>query len=128
MEILQIVGFGIIAAILAVTIKQEKPEMAIYISITAGLFILFIILGKLPPVIRVMENMMNKVQLGDIHLSTLLKIIGIAYITEFGVQICKDTGEGAIASKIEIGGKILIMVMSLPILIALMEIILKILP
>jgi len=126
MEILQIVAIGIIATLLAITLRQQKPELAIYISIAAGLFIFFLIIGKLSGVVDLLNKMVQKSQIDTIYLSTLLKIIGIAYITEFGANICRDAGEGAIASKIELGGKVIIMVMALPILVGLMEVILKI--
>ncbi len=126
MEILQIVAIGIIATLFAIILKQQKPELAIYISIAAGLFIFFLILGQLSGVIDILSKIVQKSQIDTIYLSTLLKIIGIAYITEFGANICRDAGEGAIASKIELGGKVIIMVMALPILAGLMEIILKI--
>lgn len=126
MEILQIVSIGIIATLLAMILKQQKPELGIFISIAAGLLIFFLILGKLSGVVDILYKMVQKSQIDTIYISTLLKIIGIAYITEFGANICRDAGEGAIASKIELGGKVIIMVMALPILVGLMEVILKI--
>lgn len=126
MEILQIVAIGLIATILVITLKQQKPELAIHISIAAGLFIFFLIVGKLGSIIDVVNKMVQKAQIDTVYLSTLFKIIGIAYITEFGADICRDAGEGAIASKIELGGKVIIMVMALPILAGLMEVILNI--
>jgi len=128
MEIIQIVGIGIIAAVLAVLLKQQKPELAIHISIAAGVIIFLLMLGKLISVIQILQEMSQKVQMDFAYLSTVLKIIGIAYIAEFGSQVCKDAGEGAIASKIEFGGKIIIMVMAVPIIIALLDLILQIIP
>lgn len=128
MEIVQIVGIGIVAAILSMTIKQEKPQLAILVSISAGILIFFIIADKLPYIVEIFNDIVNKTQVDTIFISTLLKIIGIAYITEFGSQICKDMGENSIASKIELGGKVLIMILGMPILTALTETILGILP
>jgi stage III sporulation protein AD len=127
-NILQIVGIGIIAALLAVIIKQQRPDMALLVSLAAGAFIFVMVLGNVKSVVAGIEQMANKANLNTIYLTTVLKVVGIAYIAEFGSQICSDAGEKAIASKIELGGKILIMVLALPILTALMEIILKILP
>ncbi|NLJ41892.1 MAG: stage III sporulation protein AD [Clostridiales bacterium] len=128
MEIIQIIGIGIVAAIFSITIKQEKPEMAILVSIAAGVLIFFIFADKLPYVVETFNTIVSKTKIDTLFIRTLLKIIGIAYITEFGSQICKDTGETAIASKIELGGKVIIMVLGLPILTALTETILNILP
>ncbi|MGI5851046.1 MAG: stage III sporulation protein AD [Clostridiales bacterium] len=127
MGIVQILGIGIIAAILSVTIKQEKPEFAVMVSIATGITIFFVIADKLPYVIDTFNNIISKTQVNMVFISTLIKIIGIAYITEFGSQICRDMGEGSIASKIELGGKVIIMVLGLPIITALTETILGIL-
>lgn len=128
MEIIQIAAIGLIAAILALTIKQHRPDIGLMISLAAGAFLLIMVLGNIRVIISTVENLAHKANLDSIYLSTVLKVIGISFIAEFGSQICKDSGEGAIAAKIELGGKILIMVLALPILTALMEVVLKILP
>ncbi|AGK54846.1 MAG: stage sporulation protein [Bacillus sp. (in: firmicutes)] len=63
-----------------------------------------------------------------IYVETILKIIGIAYIAEFAAQITKDAGQGAIAAKIELAGKILILAMAIPILTVMIETIIKLIP
>lgn len=67
-------------------------------------------------------------QINLVYVETILKIIGIAYIAEFASQITKDAGQGTIASKIELGGKIVILAMAVPILTALIEMILNMIP
>ncbi|WP_425448603.1 stage III sporulation protein AD [Dethiothermospora halolimnae] len=128
MEVLQIVGVGIIATILAVVVRQQKPEIALQISIVAGLIIFLFVVTKLSYVIDLLTNLAGKVDMEFIYFSTILKVIGIAYIAEFGAQISRDAGEEAIASKIELGGKVLIMVVSIPIVTALLDLIMKIMP
>ncbi|AOY77063.1 stage III sporulation protein AD [Clostridium formicaceticum] len=128
MEIFQIVAIGMVAAVLSVLIKNQKPEIGIYISLATGIIIFIFIVAKLQSVIEILNQLANKINIDDIYLSTILKIVGIAYIAEFGAQVCKDAGEGVIASKIEFAGKILIMVMSVPILVSLMDLIINIVP
>ncbi|ABW19162.1 stage III sporulation protein AD [Alkaliphilus oremlandii] len=128
MEIFQIVAIGIVAAILSVLVKTERPEIGMFISLVVGVIIFLFIATRLQSVLQVLSQLSNKIQIDPIYLSTIFKIVGIAYIAEFGAQICKDAGEGVIASKIELAGKILIMVMAVPILISLMEIIINIVP
>ena len=128
MEILQIAGIGIIATILAVILKEQKQEIALQISIVAGLVIFLFVITKLEYVVEVLSTLADRVNLDFIYFSTILKIIGIAYIAEFAAQVSRDAGEGAIASKIELGGKILIMVVSIPILMGLLDLIVKIMP
>lgn len=128
MEIIKIVVIGIVSSILALTLKKQNPEISILISIVAGIIIFMMVLPKLQTVIDMLISISQNINLDKMYISIVLKIIGIAYIAEFGVQICKDSGETSIASKIELVGKILIMVVSAPILIALMELILSIMP
>ncbi|MTI70183.1 MAG: stage III sporulation protein AD [Firmicutes bacterium] len=128
MEILQIVGIGLIATVLSVILRQEKPEFALQVSVVTGIIIFLFVITKLTYVVQVLNNLAERVDIDFIYFSTILKVIGIAYIAEFGAQISKDAGEGAIAAKIELAGKILILVLSIPILIALLDLIIKIMP
>jgi len=128
MEIFQIVAIGLVAAILSVLIKNDKPEIGMYISLVAGIIIFLFIAAKLQSVIEILSQLANKINIDSIYLSTILKIVGIAYIAEFGAQVCKDAGEGVMASKIEFSGKILIMVMAVPILVSLMDLIINMVP
>lgn len=128
MEIFQIVAIGLIATILSILVKSQKPEIGIYISLVAGVIIFLFIASKLQSVIEILSQLANKINIDSIYLSTILKIVGIAYIAEFGVQVCKDAGEGVMASKIEFAGKILIMVMAVPILVSLMDLIINMVP
>ncbi|MGI6113840.1 MAG: stage III sporulation protein AD [Mahellales bacterium] len=125
MEIFQIVAIGIIAVILIITIKGHRPEISMQISIAAGVIIFLLVVGKLASVIELLRQMVDRVNMHQGFFSTILKIIGIAYIAEFGVQLCKDAGENAIASKIEFAGKILIMVLAVPIVITLLDLIIN---
>ena len=126
-DIIKIIGVGIIALITIIIIKQYKPEFAIYISIVAGVIILFMIMDKLQGIITLLQNISNKSGINSKFLSLLLKITGIAFLAEFAINICKDAGEGAIASKVELGSKVIIVSMSIPIVSSLLEVILKLL-
>ncbi|MGE5678354.1 MAG: stage III sporulation protein AD [Pseudomonadota bacterium] len=128
MEIMKIVAVGIVAAVLAVLLREERPEIAFIVSIVTGLVIFIFIISKLNSVMTVLKYFAGKANIDVLYFSTILKVIAIAYITEFGAQICRDAGEGGIASKIELSGKVLIMVIAIPILAALMDIMVKIIP
>lgn len=128
MDIVKIIGVGLIALIIIVVIRQYKPEFTMYVSIIAGAIILFLVLDKVTGIITLLTNLSKKTGINSEYLSILLKITGIAILTEFAVSICKDAGETAIASKVDLGGKIIIISMSIPIISALLEIIMKIIP
>ncbi|ANE48076.1 stage III sporulation protein AD [Paenibacillus swuensis] len=128
MEIIQIVGLGIITTVLVLIIREQKPVFAFLLSIFVGVMIFLFLIGKISSIIRVLEHMALKTEINMIFLKTILKIIGIAYIAEFGAQVVRDAGQEAIAGKIELAGKILIMVMAIPIITVIVETVLKLLP
>ena len=128
MDIIKIIGVGFIAVIIIVILKQDRPEFAIYVSIAAGVIILLMLTDKISAIIQLIQDIASKTSVNTKFLRILIKITGIAILTEFAVSICKDSGENAIASKIDIGGKILIISISIPIIQALLETVIKILP
>ena len=128
MEIIKIIGIGLISLIIIILLKQYKPEFTIYISLLAGVLILLLVIDELSGIISLLQTFANKVSINGTFLSLLIKITGIAFLSEFAVSICKDSGESAIASKIDLGGKVIIMSMSIPIMSSLLETIIKILP
>jgi len=126
-EVIKIIGIGLISLIIVIIIKQYKPEFAIYISIITGILIFFLIMDKLEGIINLLKTISSKSGINKSFLELLLKITGIALLTEFAINLCKDSGEGAIASKIEIGSKVVIVSMSIPIISSLLEVINKLL-
>lgn len=127
-EVIKIIGIGMIALIIIVIVKQYRPEFAVYISIIAGVLILSISIQKMGEIVTLIQSISEKAGINGKFLSILLKITGIAILTEFAVSICKDSGEAAIASKIEIGSKVIIISMSIPIISSLLELMMNILP
>lgn len=128
MEIIKVIGIAFIALIIIIMLKQYRPEYAIFISILTGILILFLVMDRLTGIINLIETIQDKFSINTQFIALLIKITGIAFLSEFAVSVCKDSGEAAIASKIEIGSKIIIISMSIPIISSLLEIILKILP
>lgn len=128
MDIIKIIGIGLISLILIIIIKQYRPEFTIYISIIVGVLIIVLSLDKLTGIINILTTLSNKTGINSQYLGILLKITGIAILTEFAVSICNDAGESAIATKIDLGGKVIIISISIPIIVALLELIVKILP
>ena len=128
MDIIKIIGIGLIAVIIVIILKQYKPEFTIYVSICAGIIILGLVMTRLSAIIQLLTELSNKVSDTNGFLTVLIKITGIAFLTEFAVSICKDSGETAIANKMDMGGKVVIVSMSIPIISGLLETIIKVLP
>ena len=123
MDIIKIIGVGLIALIIIIIVKQYRPEFTMYVSVAAGIIILLLVMDKLSSIIDLLTNLANKTSVNNEFIFLLIKITGIAILTEFASSVCKDSGETAIASKVDMGGKIIIIAMS-----SLLETILKVLP
>ena len=128
MDIIKIIGIGLISLIVSIIIKQYRPEFSIYISIIAGVLIIALCMDKLSGIINLLTSLSSKTGINSEYLVIILKITGIAILTEFAVSICNDSGETAIATKIDLGGKIIIISISIPIIVALLELVIKIMP
>lgn len=128
MDILQVVGLGIVATILTIIIKKDRPEIALLISIMAGISIFLLSVSKLSAILELLNTFTQKINIDARYINTLFKIIGIAYIAEFGAEVCKDAGETSIASKIELAGKLIIAALAFPIIASLLELIGRIMP
>ena len=101
---------------------------AFLLAMFTGILIFLFVLGKISSVLHVLEDLASKSDVKPVFFKTILKIIGIAYIAEFGAQIVRDAGQEAIASKIELAGKILIMVMAIPIITVIVETVIRLIP
>ncbi|WP_176483831.1 MULTISPECIES: stage III sporulation protein AD [Bacillus] len=128
MEIIQIVGLGLVATFLALIVKEQKPTFAFLLVVFVGCAIFLFLMDQVFEVISMLERLAINANVNMVYVETILKIIGIAYIAEFGAQITKDAGQGAIASKIELAGKILILAMAIPILTVIIETIIRLIP
>ena len=128
MDIVKIVGIGIASLIISIILKQYRPEYWIYISIIAGIIILMLVIDKITGIINMITSIANKASINTSFLTILLKITGISIIAEYTISLCKDASETAIANKVDLGSKIIIISMSIPIITSILESILKILP
>lgn len=128
MEIIQIVGLGLLVTILSLILKEQKPIFAFFLTIAAALYIFLYLVDQIAAVIHVIERLALETNVNMVFLKTILKIIGIAYIAELGAQIVRDSGFASIASKIELAGKVLILVMAVPIIEVLINTVIRMLP
>jgi stage III sporulation protein AD len=127
-EIAQVMVFGVIATIFILFIRQSRPELAQLLSIGVGIAIVVYVLGYLKMIIDVITDLALQAEINTVFLRILMRVIGVAYLAEFGAQICKDAGDVNIAAKIEFAGKILILIMAIPILVAILEGIINFIP
>ena len=112
---------GIVAVIAATLFKNGKTEFAIFISMTGCILIFYFGMGKLTTIFNAIKRIQNYLSVDSEYISILLKIIGITYIAEFASNLCKDAGYSAIGNQIELAGKLCIMAISMPVLLALLD-------
>ena len=123
MEIFKIAGLGIAAATIAVFVKNWKPELAMQVSLSAAIVILITVLPYLKTAINMLKDISDQTGLETSQISLVLKVVGIAYIAQFASELCRDAGENAVATKIELAGKVIIMTLSMPVIYGLMGIV-----
>lgn len=128
MEIAQIVGLALVTTVLLLILRQEKPVMAVLLSIVFSVVIFVFMMGKITAILDVMKELVNRAGINYFFLATVLKILGVAYLGEFASAICSDAGEQAVARKVEFASKIIIAVLALPIIVAIIESLMELLP
>lgn len=127
MGIFKIVAIGIIAVSIIVVLKDQRPEIAILLSVATSIILLIYIINYLSEIVISFTNIVDKTGVDFSLFSSIVKIIGVGYITEFASNIASDAGSKSIANKILFGGKVMIMVLALPIVDSIIDIIIGIL-
>lgn len=121
MTMIQAAVTGILAVVLAVQIKTLRPEYSSYLILAVGVLIAGLGVSRLDVILETMKTIGSYIHIQNVYLGTLLKMVGIAYIAEFASGICKDAGFSSLGMQVEMFGKLSIMVMSAPVLLALLE-------
>ncbi|MBC5627516.1 stage III sporulation protein AD [Clostridium sp. NSJ-6] len=127
MEIIKIVSFALAALIIFMLLGERKKELAVLVAIIAGAIIFLALIDKLSEIINFIGTIADKANIDMVYIGIVLKILAIAYLSSFCSEICKDAGASSIASKVEFAGKILILALAIPILMAVLNSILQIL-
>lgn len=112
---------GIIAVLMAIVFKKGREEYSLYISIAACIVILLLGISKLELILDTINRLQGYIKINKAYINILIKIIGITYVTEFAASICKDSGYQAIGEQVELVGKLSILAISMPILLALLD-------
>lgn len=123
MEVIKILGLAITGAVLCVILRQHKPEYAMFISIVCTILLMIFSLGLVNQIISSISFVVESSKINYQYFNILLKVIAISYMTQFTADICRDVQETAIASKVELAGRIMIMVMALPIYLGVFKVI-----
>lgn len=126
--IFKIIAIGLITCVATLIVRPVRADFAIIISIVGGLIIIFLIINYLTDIFDIINQILGISGINSGLYTVLLKIIGIGYLIEFTASICADTGNSSLGDKVLLGGKIIIMVMALPIITTILDIIMELLP
>jgi len=128
MEIFKIIGIGLLTSIIATLIKQIRPEFYIVVILSGSIVMLMMIVNQLQVLFNYFLTIFGQTGLDYKLFASILKILGVGYLSEFASGICVDSGNSSIGDKIILAGKVLIVVLSLPIITSLLDVIIEILP
>lgn len=128
MEIIKIILLCVAAALIAVALRTDHPEMAAMVAMAAGLVALIMSFGALASVVEAFSTLSAKAGLSSSSVQLMLRACGISLLCEFASGLCKDAGEGTLASRIDFGGRVALLAMSVPLLVSLVERIVQWLP
>lgn len=121
MDIIKISILGITAVLLSQMLKNYKPEYGYYINLAVCICVFLYVMSKLTFLLDYVEQIQDMIHLDPVYLTMILKMIGITYVAEFAVNLCKDAGCQTIAGQIELFAKLSILVISMPVILAFME-------
>jgi len=123
MEIIKIAGIALTGVISAALLKSINKDISLYVILATSVIILIAVLGEISEIFSFIENIYDDITYGREFFPVIIKVLIIAYITDFTAQLCKDAGEGSIGSKVEMAGKVIIFYVAMPILTAILEVI-----
>ncbi len=112
---------AIAAALMALNFKSFKSEYGIFISIGVSIVAMGAVLSQLDYLVEIVETIRSYIGLDNVYILTVLKIIGISYVAEFASDVCKDCGYSSMANQVQVVGKLTVLCISMPILLALLE-------
>lgn len=121
MNIFSVAIIGVVSVLLALNLKEMKGEYGTYLVLGAGLLIFFYAVYQLKDIVAILEEIQACLKMNTGYLQILLKILGITYVAELAAGICRDAGYGSLGTQIELFGKLSVLGVSLPVLLALLE-------
>jgi len=124
----KIISIALVTCIACLIVRPIRSDFAIIISIAGGIIIIFFMLSYFSNVFNIFNNIFKVTGINSSLYSVIFKIIGIGYLTEFTASICSDTGNSSLGDKVLLGGKIIILVMALPIVSSILDIVMELLP
>lgn len=121
MELVRIIGVGLVTAVLSLLVRQHRPELALALPMLGSAALFLLLAPRIQEVLELFRELARQAGIEYGYFRLVVKIIGVAYLGQFAAELCRDAGESSLASKLELAGKVLILTLSLPIIRQLME-------
>lgn len=121
MEIMRVIGVGLVGVLLANMLKRDKPEWHLVVLVATGVVVLTIVLSSMATVINAFGSLLSAGGVDSSLFAGVLKIVGIGYLTEYAASVCTDAGAVSVAGKIQLAGKIAVFLMGLPVITSLVQ-------
>ena len=127
-EALRVAGFAVTAAMMAFTLRAAHRQAGAAVALAAGLMLFFWAVTQVGSAVEALRTLSQKAGVGDGTLTLMLKLIAMAYVTEFAVQSCPDAGETGLAARAALCGKLLLLTQTLPLILEIGEMTLSLAP
>ena len=118
---IRVAGFAIAAAFAAAAVRQMRPEAGMAIALAAGVMLLAVALSRVSGLAQALDNLCRQAQLKTAYVRTILKVMGICFLTDLAASVCRDVQEGSLAERVETVGRVLVMTLAAPMLLSLLE-------
>lgn len=122
-EIVRVAGIALVGVVVSAILREIRPEFVIYAVMATVAVIFFFTLNQLQVIFKFLQAVSGETTYGKAFFPILLKVLAVSYLTDFTAQLCRDAGEGAIGTKLELAGKVVIFYLSIPVLTAILELI-----
>lgn len=127
-DVTRIVGLGIVVSVLLTLLRKEMPPMAVQVAMAFVVVALLFLVEPLRQAVDTFLHLAAEARVRTIYVEVVLKAIGIAYIASIGSELSRDAGEGAIASVVELAGKVFILLLAVPVIAAILDALIRLMP
>ena len=126
MSLISVVFAAVIVVLIALKLREMGSGYGILMSIGACVMVMYFVIGRFRQIAGYIDRLVSYVSVDITYIDIILKMIGIAYICQFATDICKDAGYQAIASQVEMAGKISLILLSMPVLMSVIDLVVAI--
>lgn len=126
--LMRIVGMGLMATVLLMVVREERRELGVILRLAVGVAMMLLVIPDIARVVAAIVHISELAHVPAAYLALLLKVVGISYLTVFVAQLAQDSGEAGTGMRVELAGKIVILMLAVPLIASITETVLKLIP